>query len=218
VAKLLLLVCLEGFLQFVDASRVFLGDVGHFFWIGLQVVEFFVLNEFPWTFADGEAATVVVVDDAGSVGQGFLLSCDQWQDTGAVFGVACGYFGIEEVGHGRHEIVHTDEFITAAACGGFSGPADDEWDAVAAFVDLGFVSLKMVVQIDTVFFQLLEVGGVCGAVVGAENDERIFGGSRLFQSGHDVAYHGVGFDDEVGVVADAAFTAEFFAGRDGRVG
>ena len=38
---------------------------------------FSAFYEFPWSFADGEFAAVVVIDDTGAVRQEFFLSCDQ---------------------------------------------------------------------------------------------------------------------------------------------
>ena len=160
----------------------------------------------------------VVVDDAGSLGQGLRLTGDEWQDAGAVFGAVIRQLGTQDVGHGGHEVIHADDVIAAATGRGFAGPADDEWHAVSTFVDLCFVPFEVVVQVDAMFFEFLEVSGVCGAVVGAENDECIVCSAGLIQGGHDVADHGVGLDNEVGVVADAAFATEFLTGGDGSVG
>ena len=53
------------------------------------------------------------------------------------------------------------------------GPTNDEWDAVAAFIEIGLVPAEPATGIVTVLFQDAEIALRGTAVVGSEDDEGI---------------------------------------------
>ena len=173
-------------------------------------------GELPCSIPDGEVAVDGLADDV--VANGGSIRAEQgWEEADAIF-ACCGRQGrADEFGKGGHEIDLPDELVGHRAGFHLGWPAGDERDAVAAFVEICFVTPVDVAGLVSGGLQLGDVGGRGAAVVGGEDYQRVFRKALGFERSHQAAHVGIDLFDEVGIGTDAAAALKFGAGNDGRV-
>jgi hypothetical protein len=96
--------------------------------------------------------------------------------------------------------------IVFGSCGNFSGPAGDEWNAVAAFpgVALGTTEVAgaaMVELLGAIIHAGFDLASDLGAVVAGEDDERIVSRAGALQGIEHLSDAPVDLMDEVAVFA-----------------
>ena len=137
-------------------------------------------GEFPFAVADGEAAVDGLADEAGADGLGVGAE-EGGEEADAVFAGGGGEGDFEEVGEGVDEVELADELVADGSGFHFGGPAGDEGDAMAAFVEVGFVAAVDVAGVVIGGEEFVDVCSGGAAVVGGEDDEGVFGDAVLFE-------------------------------------
>ena len=165
--------------------------------------------EFPLAAADGVELFAGVEPKVVAAFRAGLAE-EEWRQVGAVaFHVSERCAG--EGGEG-HVQIHGGKRGIADACGGdFARPTDQTGHAHAA-LEGGEFALAERSRRAGVF-----AVGEEGAIVGAENDERVVVEAEAFEGGHDLADGPIEFLDDIAVEAALAGALEFFGGEDGDV-
>ncbi len=174
-----------------------------------------VVEIFPMAAADGEVEGPGLVEGEGT--DGFVgFSEEEGEEVEAVFGGVAGEIGSGNGGGGGHEVGEGGGLVDKAR-GDCSGPAGDEWDAVAAFPLVAFHTAPGFGSVVLVVFAHLDDGGDFGAVVAGEEDEGVLGQAEVVDFFDDGADDVVELGDEVAVGAGVGFALEVFAGDGGEV-
>ena len=97
---------------------------------------------------------------------------DHRKDVKAVGAGIFGERGIRDGGEGRQHVGETDRLMAERSGFCFAGPADDEWHAVSAFPGVGFHSAEAAGGVVAEAFDIFFIPN--RAVIGGENDQRIF--------------------------------------------
>ena len=93
------------------------------------------------------------------------------------------------------------------------GPADEERDAVPAFIDIAFTSAIDVTAVVAEFFNAF-LPRIFRPVVTREHNKRIFVQSLLLQEGKDATDVVIGFDDKFTIGTTPSLAVEFGQGTD----
>ena len=142
------------------------------------------------------------------------LTQQRGEDAKAVLGGVLGQFHTDGFGCCGHKISEAHDLRGGLATFHFGRPAHDEGHAVAAIKDVRLVAAQIVAGVVTGGEQFGEVGTRGAAVVTGDDDERVLGDACRFCGTHDLADGVIGFHDEVGIEADAAFALPFRTGQD----
>ena len=96
------------------------------------------VDEDPVALAESILVLVGVLDGCGAEGALVVLAGENREEVVAVDGFLVVDFVASDLGEGGGEVDLADDFSLAGTCFDFAGPADDEGDAVAAFIDVSF--------------------------------------------------------------------------------
>jgi len=170
------------------------------------------LDEFPAAFADSEEAIGGVVDEVGADGGGALFAGEGGEKGKGIFGGVGGKGEGSGVAGCGEEIGVADGDIADGAGFDAAGPAEEEGDAVAGFVGIGFLAApEEVGPVAAVFFHVAFFPR--GAVVAGDDDEGAGGLAGAVDGGEDLADGVVELFDEIAVEFGLA-AAEGRAGGD----
>lgn len=113
-------------------------------------------TEFPITLADGKVATDSVMDDVFTFCGSF--SGEERKEGEAVFSAEGLTILVGEVFKGGVEVGEAGEAVGFLTAWDLRGPAYEERDAVAAFVDIGFMATVFFAGVVVEFGENFKVG------------------------------------------------------------
>src|SRR5262245_25674592 len=123
----------------------------------------------------------------------------------AVLAGAVGKLDTENLSGSGEEVGQAMGLLGCCAGLHMAGPADEKGNAVAAFVNVSFVTAEDVAGVVALGNKLFKLGLGGAAVVAGDNEKRVFGKSLLIEGGEEFAEGGVRMHDKVGVGVEAAF-------------
>jgi len=172
-------------------------------------------EKFPILFAIGERPVDGMADEILSRAAGFAEGSREKGIT--VFRGIVGNLEAEDIGEGGGEVGQRDELIGAGGSGDFSGPSNEEGDAMASLIDVGFMTSPMCGGQVAFAAKFVQLSQRRRAVVAGQAEESVVFESVAGECIENCADGAVALHDVVGVGIETTFSPPLIGGSSRRV-